>query len=113
MKLPPGGDVRRSRALDEINMIGRLPKHPNIVKYYGWFSLYTHVVIGMELCEGTMDRYLKSQNYRNRSIMAKSFARWDMIKQVASGLIVTHSSNIIHRDIKPENSTAASESRPC
>lgn len=105
----PNEEEKLKKSKNEVRMITRLPKHPNLVRYLGSAVLRRHAFIGMELCDGTLDRYIKSPRlYKDRTAQDRSVTRWGMIEQISLGLTIAHRRGIIHRDIKLENSNPRS-----
>jgi serine/threonine protein kinase len=93
------------RPISEIGNIFRIPRHPNIVKYYGWFQFDSYAVVGMELCAGDLMSYLAQPPYSQYSPEQERYTRWYILQQIAEGLHQCHLSQMIHRDIKPQNSS--------
>lgn len=85
------------------NIHYRIPRHPFIVRCYGYFPFDCYAVIGMEVCEGSLVQYLASSIFRNLTLYNQCYARWYILKQIAEALHQCHMVHLIHRDIKPEN----------
>jgi len=95
-----GVDAKR-----EADNICRIPRDDRVVQYYGCFEFKNYVVIGMELCDGTLNHFLN--RYRQLSDQYRRFLRWDIVRKVAGGLHECHVRGFMHRDIKPDNSTSS------
>jgi calcium-dependent protein kinase len=91
-------------ARKEVEALRIAPRHPNIVRFYGSFDLQSWSVIGLELCDGTLDKLMGSSEFRQQSSEKQGKTRWRAIKDVASALMACHSGGLMHRDIKPDNS---------
>jgi serine/threonine protein kinase len=103
LNLKPGNMLDEKRAKREVDNLARIPKHPSILEHYGWFKFHCWIIIGMELCNGSMKDLLSGPRYCNLSLLEKQAMRWKIIGQVAESLHVCHRSGLIHRDIKPDN----------
>ena len=86
------------RLLAEINIM-RKCRHPNLVRYYMYkqFSLagMTFLDIIMELCDGTLDDFMKDPSQFNAQ-MTKEV----IMLASANGLDYLHNKKIIHKDLK-------------
>ncbi|XP_010522188.1 PREDICTED: calcium-dependent protein kinase 24 [Tarenaya hassleriana] len=95
-------DVRR-----EVEIMMRLPKHPNIVSFKEAFEDKDAIYLVMELCEGgeLFDRIVSRGHYTERAAASVARTILNIVK-------VCHENGVIHRDLKPENFlfTDASES---
>jgi len=77
-------------------------KHPNILECYGCFVDSEHLFIVTEYAEyGDLRRIIKNQIERSKRIAECEI--WNIIWQIALGLLHLHSHNIIHRDVKTLN----------
>ena len=103
MPLRDGED--KQAALREIQGIRVKPQHESIVTYYGFFILYCWIVVGMELCDGSLENLFGGAEYRALPPMQQSNLRWEAIGQIAGALHACHIHNVVHRDIKPGNSS--------
>ncbi|KAM3143497.1 BMP-2-inducible protein kinase [Paramecium bursaria] len=87
-------------AQNEINIIKRLPDHPNLLKVidYGETKIGPHinVCIISEYCENTLFKYLQSNKPTEKQII-------QIFKQLLDGVEAMHANQIIHRDLKLEN----------
>ncbi|XP_050372458.1 calcium-dependent protein kinase 24 [Argentina anserina] len=86
-------DVRR-----EAEIMRRLPKHPNIVRFKEAYEDKDAVYLVMELCEGgeLFDRIVTKGHYTER-------AAAHVTKTILEVCKVCHENGVIHRDLKPEN----------
>lgn len=91
-------DVRR-----EVEIMRKLPKHPNIVKYKEVFEDKEAVYLVMELCEGgeLFDRIVAKGHFTERRAALVTKTILEVVK-------VCHENGVIHRDLKPENFLYAS-----
>jgi serine/threonine protein kinase len=87
----------------EVDNIPRLPRHPGIIRYFGFFEFEDFVVVGTEVCDGDLKK-LFAEKYYGSDSLTQNCMRWDMLQQVAEGLHQCHFSGLMHRDIKPDNS---------
>jgi serine/threonine protein kinase len=87
----------------EVSNIAFIPKHINIVKYYGWFQFQGCIIVGMEWCQGKLTEFI-SRLYGSYNPHQQRCARWDMVQNISSALHECHLIGMMHRDIKPENS---------
>ena len=85
------------------NVLYRIPRHPYIVRCYGYFPFDGHAVIGMEVCQGSLWQYLMGSVFRNLTVSNQCYARWYILQQMAEALHQCHLVHLIHRDVKPEN----------
>lgn len=78
--------------------IGKLLKHPHIIRLYETIESMTNVYVVMEYAEhGDLFDYIV-QNRRIREDEARKF-----FQQIISGLEHCHKYRVVHRDLKPEN----------
>jgi serine/threonine protein kinase len=85
-----------------VDNISRIPRHRAIVRYYCSFRFRDYAVVVMESCDGSLAEFF--QRYGDLTGEWQRVIRWKILEQIASGLQVCHSLNLMHRDIKPENS---------
>ncbi|XP_020093681.1 calcium-dependent protein kinase 29-like [Ananas comosus] len=93
-------DVRR-----EVEIMRRLPAHPNVVRLRGAYEDADAVHLVMELCQGgeLFDRIVARGHYSERAAAAVA----NTIVQVVQHC---HKHGVIHRDLKPENFLFADKS---
>ncbi|CAI9787546.1 unnamed protein product [Fraxinus pennsylvanica] len=86
-------DVRR-----EVEIMKKLPKHPNIVTLKDTYEDNNAVHIVMELCEGgeLFDRIVARGHYTERAAAA-------VTRTVVEVIQMCHKHGVMHRDLKPEN----------
>ncbi|KAL7134147.1 hypothetical protein ABFS83_11G007600 [Erythranthe nasuta] len=86
-------DVRR-----EVEIMRRLPKHPNIVSLKDTYEDDSAVHLVMELCEGgeLFDRIVARGHYTERAAAA-------VTRTIVEVIVNCHNHGVIHRDLKPEN----------
>lgn len=89
----------RERYMHELESVGSLTEHPNVVRYYRGWQQDAHLFIQMELCEGGSLRQLLDQEGRP----LEEGLVWGMAGQLAAGLHHIHSNGVMHLDIKPDN----------
>ncbi|XP_020218830.1 calcium-dependent protein kinase 32 [Cajanus cajan] len=86
-------DVRR-----EVEIMRRLPKHPNVVSLKEAYEDHDAVHLVMELCEGgeLFDRIVARGHYTERAAAA-------VTKTIVQVVQMCHKHGVMHRDLKPEN----------
>lgn len=90
-----GSDVARSRLVREARAMARL-HHPNVITIFDVTTVDGHVVIAMELIEGTtMARWIRRAPPRELVVAA--------LVAAGRGLAAAHAAGMIHRDFKPHN----------
>jgi len=83
--------------LYEMKLITKLPPHPNVVQVYGVCLDNTSPVIVMEYCEnGSLDNIIYKQNLDRKKI-------FNIIKQIANGMLHIHKHDIVHCDLAARN----------
>lgn len=84
-------------AKDEIKMMKQLGEHshPNVIKYYGYFTYKNTYVLVLELCGQTLHSFIT----QNPSIEEMKI----IIKHILEGVEYFHQRQIIHTDLKAEN----------
>jgi serine/threonine protein kinase len=82
----------------EINVMGHIGYHPNVVQMIEYFSTERHLYIVLDMLAGGMlfDRIVQLKHYSESDASV-------LVRNVLSGLAHIHSKGIIHRDLKPEN----------
>jgi serine/threonine protein kinase len=101
--IPPTNSWGHAQKIVEVDNIFRVPRHPNIIKYYGWFQLENWAVVGMELCDGTLSDFWASNEFRSLPFRQQQRMNMDIIYQLSQGLDELHRHGLMHRDIKPDN----------
>lgn len=82
----------------EVDIMARLPSHPNCVKYLGSKKSERHVSIFMEYVSGgTIETLLKQYGAFTEATMRR------YAQMILEGLLHLHSNGIIHQDIKGGN----------
>jgi predicted Ser/Thr protein kinase len=83
--------------LHEMKLITKLPPHPNVVQVYGVCLDNVKPVIVMEYCQnGSLDNIIYKQNLDRKKI-------FNIIKQIANGMLHIHKHNIVHCDLAARN----------
>lgn len=82
----------------EMDILYRLPPHPNIVRYLFHTTHGTELCLFMQLYSGTLrdllDEHRKAQKLFDAQLIA------EMALEIACGIQFLHQHNVIHRDIK-------------
>ncbi|CAA0805797.1 Calcium-dependent protein kinase 7 [Striga hermonthica] len=86
-------DVRR-----EVEIMTRMPNHPNIVTLKATYEDASAVHIVMELCEGgeLFDRIVARGHYTERAAAY-------VMRTIVEVVQMCHGQGVMHRDLKPEN----------
>ncbi|CAI9782796.1 unnamed protein product [Fraxinus pennsylvanica] len=86
-------DVKR-----EVEIMKRLPNHPNIVSLRDTYEDNNGVHLVMELCEGgeLFDRIVARGHYTERAAAA-------VTRTIVEVIQICHENGVMHRDLKPEN----------
>lgn len=71
--------------------------HPNLIRIYGVYETFTHILIVMEKGSRNLGSYIEENFFLNIS------DKFEIVCQIAKGIACLHSLGIIHRDIKLEN----------
>lgn len=83
--------------------------HGNIIEVFthGKFPDSSYSFIDMELCDVNLDEFIKgSRSFGCVHALTPEFRAmeiWNIMKQIANGLVFIHENNEIHRDLKPTN----------
>ncbi|XP_010522772.1 PREDICTED: wee1-like protein kinase [Tarenaya hassleriana] len=88
-------ESERQKALMEVQALGALGFHENIVGYYSSWLENDQLYIQLELCDHSLSE-TSSQKFANRDILV-------MMYQIAKALQFVHESGIAHLDVKPDN----------
>jgi serine/threonine protein kinase len=95
--------------------------HPHIVAIlkFGELLNTSYYFIDMELCDLNLKDFIHSPVSQNPSIPSfvenappqlRVLQIWNIMMQIASGLVYMHSLNVVHRDLKPANGTLPHQS---
>ena len=82
----------------EMDILYRLPPHPNIVRYLFHTSIGSDLCLFMQLYSGTLREFLDIQRKSNTILPPHTIT--SMALEVAYGVQFLHSHGVIHRDIK-------------
>ncbi|ETV99388.1 ULK/ULK protein kinase [Aphanomyces invadans] len=83
----------------EISIMRQI-NHPNIVKLYDIKKTEKHIYLMLEYCDGgDLQHFIKKQP---NGVVSEDTAR-HFLRELADGLHVLWSLNLIHRDLKPQN----------
>ena len=89
------------RLKKEVELINKLPTHPNIAHYEECYSFTTYTG---ESDYGILQYY---EHGNLQQLLTDKQLRYDqkdcILKQILEGIVFLHNQNIIHRDLKPQN----------
>ncbi|WP_293698229.1 serine/threonine-protein kinase [uncultured Agrococcus sp.] len=90
-------DRERRLFRNEVDVMGRLSAHPNIVTVYSAsVSDDGRPYLVMELCSTDIGQRYRDEAYSPAEVL-------DIAIQIASALVAVHKTGMLHRDIKPGN----------
>ncbi|MDR3546683.1 MAG: protein kinase [Candidatus Pacebacteria bacterium] len=93
--------ANREHCLQEVRMLKSM-KHPQILECFGSFIEGEDLYIVTEFADhGDLDKLIKHQISKNRMIGEGEV--WEILWQIALGLLHLHANSVIHRDIKTLN----------
>jgi serine/threonine protein kinase len=109
-KIPVGNDAAYlRRAIGEVQLLERIPRHPNIVEYHHtWFDYAQLADFGPEVrclfvlleyaTEGSLSGYVEAHGsgLSNATV-------WYFFLSALAGTAHLHEHGVLHRDLKPEN----------
>lgn len=85
----------------EVAALEAIPKHPNVVTYFGYFlDFRDKPVIRLRRMQVTLQHAAHAVRQRGERVL-RGLA--DMYNQVASGVLHLHTHGFMHRDLKPTN----------
>ena len=92
-------DREKQEALREVHIMATLGGCPEIVRYHTSWMEYDHLYIQMELCEGSLSRFIDSpsgERMDERGMLS-------VLRDVSAALACAHDRGVAHMDIKPDN----------
>lgn len=91
-------DHKLRRIMDEARIGQLIPRHPGVVRTFGFYPSSEHYALVMDLMDGgtLLDELM------HRGPMLESRGR-SIVKQLLMSVQHIHTSRVMHRDIKPEN----------
>eukprot|EP00931_Biecheleriopsis_adriatica_P039178 TRINITY_DN22416_c0_g1_i2.p1 TRINITY_DN22416_c0_g1~~TRINITY_DN22416_c0_g1_i2.p1 ORF type:complete len:702 (+),score=160.23 TRINITY_DN22416_c0_g1_i2:85-2190(+) len=108
LHLQPNAEREEKKLSREVEILKRLPPHPNIVQLIDTFEEGDWFLLILELVGGG-DLYTVLTNREPPRLQEREAAF--VLAQLAEGLSFLHSQGIIHRDMKLENVLVAGERR--
>ena len=81
---------------EEITSMNLLKECENSINFFGYFKEENFVYLIMELCDGSLNKIIKTKNLNAKEIK-------EILQQLNNVFKIMHENAIIHRDIKPEN----------
>ena len=107
MKISPVGTHDSIRLKKEVEMVAKLPAHPNIARYE---ECYTFQQFDGEYDFGILQYYeegnlmqLLRGNGRDATCRVSTKQITIILSQILDGIAFLHNNGIIHRDLKPQN----------
>lgn len=96
---------------NEIRAIKKLCNggHENIVEVFGIgeFPDSSYVYIDMELCDLNLSDYIQANRklapVHDYPLDFIETQIWDIMRQIANGVVFIHNNEEVHRDLKPSN----------
>lgn len=83
----------------ELNLMTKLPPHPNVVRLFGVSLDGSEPAIVLEYCAGgSLDALL----YESNKTLSDEF-KMNLIREIAAGMLHLHRYNIVHRDLAARN----------
>jgi len=111
-------EIERETAAVKKITAGPLSREKNIVTIldFGKLPRTPFYFIDMELCEISLEDYIYPSEPLNSTQSIPFFVKeapppmkarqiWNIMKQIANGVVYLHGLGIVHRDLKPPNST--------
>lgn len=114
--------INRDEIEREVQAIGKIcgkGAHTNIVVVFklGELRNTPYYFIDMELCDLSLKEYIHRTTPPTYSESVPCFIKnalpplkaqqiWNIMRQIASGVMYLHTINVVHRDLKPANSAS-------
>ena len=108
LHLLPNAEREEKKLSREVEILKRLPPHPNIVQLIDTFEMGDWFLLVLELVGGG-DLYTVLTNREPARLQEREAAF--VVSQLVEGLSFLHSQGVIHRDMKLENVLVAGERR--
>eukprot|EP01101_Sappina_pedata_P011423 TRINITY_DN7694_c0_g1_i1.p1 TRINITY_DN7694_c0_g1~~TRINITY_DN7694_c0_g1_i1.p1 ORF type:complete len:658 (+),score=159.87 TRINITY_DN7694_c0_g1_i1:49-2022(+) len=101
LRIPDVTDMDAQNFRKEIEIMSKVPKHPNLCRLLFTDSSSKWMRIFMPVYAGNLSNYLKKKREMKTQIPPEKVV--EMVNDIAKGLECLHNATIIHRDLKPSN----------